>query len=305
MIPMSTVEQTLLPTYSISQEIVRLSAKRPVRAQLLRSVGEVAPHDHDFYEICLVDGGTALHRAPNTSSTLTTDSIIVVPPGGIHAFTRCRQLAVTNLYYLSEWLLADARALIGQDGVLPLFMAVGMFGARNWGGVSVWKLDRLTASACRRELREIEAEGARTTPSTALLRAALVKFLVRLGRSFVAITPGELTAALPTDLAQALDHIEAIAGSGEPLRVRDLATNAGIGPDAFTRRFTARCGDTPMAYFQRRRIHNACAQLLHPGASVTSVALALGFADAAHLSRQFRAVMELTPSEYRKRYAVG
>ena len=57
-----------------------------------------------------------------------------------------------------------------------------------------------------------------------------------------------------------------------------------------------------MDYFQRRRIHHACTWLLNPRNSVTDVAVALGFSDAAHFSRLFSRYQRVSPREYRKMY---
>ncbi|WIT11564.1 AraC family transcriptional regulator ligand-binding domain-containing protein [Paucibacter sediminis] len=52
---------------------------------------------------------------------------------------------------------------------------------------------------------------------------------------------------------------------------------------------------------ERVRFELACELLGEPGATVTQVALQLGFSDSANFSRSFRRVIGITPSEYQQR----
>ena len=101
----------------------------------------------------------------------------------------------------------------------------------------------------------------------------------------------------------ALDSVEESIRQSTPFSVDALADQAGLSTDHLSRLFKEATGWPPMDYFQRRRIHHACTWLLNPRHSITDVALALGFSDAAHFSRLFRQHQGLTPRDYRKMYA--
>lgn len=84
-----------------------------------------------------------------------------------------------------------------------------------------------------------------------------------------------------------------------PLDVPALARIALMSPSHFTRGFRATFGETPHRYLQRRRIERAMALLRSSSITVTDVALRAGFESVGTFSRTFRAVVGMSPTEYR------
>jgi AraC-like DNA-binding protein len=85
----------------------------------------------------------------------------------------------------------------------------------------------------------------------------------------------------------------------KPLDVPALAKIALMSPTHFTREFRATFGETPHRYLQRRRIERAMALLRNPAATVTEVVGEVGFESLGTFSRTFRAIVGLSPTEYR------
>lgn len=82
------------------------------------------------------------------------------------------------------------------------------------------------------------------------------------------------------------------------LRLDDLADRLGLSPRT-VQRFAARyVGLTPAAMIRRRRLQDA-ADRVRAGAALAEVATELGYADQAHLTRDFRLVLGFTPGEFR------
>src|SRR5690348_15662757 len=102
-----SVATSLRSEYTITQSQVRLSAAAPVRVQPVLCRGPIGPHDHDYYEICVVRGGSGTHRTARGESRISTGSVLIVPPGDVHAFANLRRMPATNVYYLTEWLLLE------------------------------------------------------------------------------------------------------------------------------------------------------------------------------------------------------
>lgn len=74
------------------------------------------------------------------------------------------------------------------------------------------------------------------------------------------------------------------AGFDRPMRLSDLATEAGVSERTLTRVFTRATGLTPLRYQQALRLELA-EQLIGQGASVESAARRVGFEDARMLRR--------------------
>jgi AraC-like DNA-binding protein len=294
----------LVPTHTIRQSAVQLSAVRPVRAQFLEVRSNVAPHDHDYYEICVAHSGSALHQTDSYDLPFKSGSVVVIAPGQTHAFAQVKNLTVTNVYYLAEWLLTDLRSLWEHDGLVPLFLAASLFRRPMWKvGVPHFSLQASDAERCYRELEDATRELAMPNPSVVFLKSTLLKFLIGLSRSYALDQQSrELGFGFRREIWMAMDQIEEIIRQSTPFSVEDLATQSGLSTDHLSRVFKEATGWAPMDYFQRRRIHHACTWLLNPRNSITEVAYALGFADTAHFSRLFRRYQGTSPRAYRKMY---
>ncbi len=85
----------------------------------------------------------------------------------------------------------------------------------------------------------------------------------------------------------------------KPLDVPALARVALMSPAHFSRRFRDTFGETPHRYLQRRRIERACAMLRDTRATVTEIALAVGFDSLGTFSRTFSQVIGRSPTRYR------
>ncbi len=74
----------------------------------------------------------------------------------------------------------------------------------------------------------------------------------------------------------------------EPLRLDDLAEQAGLSRFHFARRFAAATGQPPMRYLRALRVQAARTLLLNTPLPLKAIAPMVGFADEYHLSKVFR-----------------
>jgi len=83
------------------------------------------------------------------------------------------------------------------------------------------------------------------------------------------------------------------------LRADDLADATGLGLRSLQRLVREQLGLTPKWLIRRYRMQEAAAALAGPDApALADLAASLGFADQAHLTREFRAVIGETPRRY-------
>lgn len=98
-----------------------------------------------------------------------------------------------------------------------------------------------------------------------------------------------------------IERIEADPGI---VRVEDAAATVGVSvrtAQRLTRRYV---GLTPLAMIRRRRLQEAAEHVrTDPGCSLADVAAQFGYADQAHLARDFRDVLDFTPGQYRRSLA--
>ncbi|WP_163647837.1 AraC family transcriptional regulator [Modicisalibacter sp. 'Wilcox'] len=85
-----------------------------------------------------------------------------------------------------------------------------------------------------------------------------------------------------------------------PWRVAEMAARCHLAEAAFARQFRALTGQSPHVWLTAQRLARARERLLDARASLTEIALACGFADAAHFSRVFRRHVGCPPGEWRR-----
>lgn len=85
----------------------------------------------------------------------------------------------------------------------------------------------------------------------------------------------------------------------EPLRLEDLAREAGMSASHFSERFRTQTGQSPVAYFIHLRMRLACRLLDLSNKPIKTVAIETGYRDPYYFSRVFKKSMGISPEKYR------
>ena len=123
------LQAPLAARFRISQAKVLLSATHPLRVERA-TPSCVDLHDHDYYEIGVMAGGTARHQTADGVTTLQRGSVLIVPPGQVHGFARP---SVSRSSTSIIWPNGCWRTFtLGQepDGLIPLFLGASLFPAK-------------------------------------------------------------------------------------------------------------------------------------------------------------------------------
>ena len=86
------------------------------------------------------------------------------------------------------------------------------------------------------------------------------------------------------------------------IHIRDLCAVVRRSPAYFCRKFKLAVGEPPHAYVMRRRLERACHLMVTSAASLSEIALSVGFSDQAHLGRLFRAAFGQSPASWRREH---
>lgn len=98
-------------------------------------------------------------------------------------------------------------------------------------------------------------------------------------------------------IRRAIDFIE--ANFTENLSMLDIAAASGLSVSSLSGHFRQATGHTPYAFVIERRVAHAETLLRNTDLPIAEIALAAGFADQAHLTRQVRARRGTTPRQVR------
>ena len=84
------------------------------------------------------------------------------------------------------------------------------------------------------------------------------------------------------------------------IHIRDLSAVARRSPAHFSRKFKLAIGESPHAFVVKRRLEKACHLMITGAASLSEIALSVGFSDQAHLCRLFRQAFGQSPANWRR-----
>jgi PAS domain S-box-containing protein len=122
------------------------------------------------------------------------------------------------------------------------------------------------------------------------------------GRAWgLAVLSVDLHAQLESGHSGLAAAIEAIrADAGRPWRVADLAALAGLSPKQLERLARRTLGLSPQRLVQRLRLEHAVHAIVTTDASLGEISAECGFYDQSSFTKQFRAVLGVTPGAYRR-----
>ncbi len=189
-------------------------------------------------------------------------------------------------------------AIIGaHDGPLtvPIFPGDRYWGVRFWpdAGAACLGIDPVTW--CGRRGPAVEASGGLVTVLVDALPDASPDDHVRaqLERWAQAVVAG----ASPLDPVVRLAVVAIVASRGT-MPIASLPGTVGVSSRTLLRRFRAATGLTLKRYAKVRRFREAAAQHLQtPGITWSRIAADVGYADHAHLTREFRELVGAPPRD--------
>lgn len=221
-------------------------------------------HAHELPMFVFVASGSFDESFETRERTCRAGQLLYRPPGERHAQRFLKEGSACLTIEIPE---LDSRALRGADGRLQLAGVPALLAMRVY--------DEFRGSAA--DALEVEELLANLAATAAHRR-------------------GVTERCAPPWLRSTQDAIE--ARFRHPLRLSDLARDAGVHRVHLSRTFRRFLGCGVAEFVRRRRVHAACAAIRLGGRRLSSIAAETGFADESHMGRAFREVMRCSPRDY-------
>lgn len=257
-------------------------------------------HAHEFAEIVIITAGRGVHVTGEESYPLGAGDVFVIGGSRQHDYHSMEKLCLVNILFQPGKLnlrTYDLRTLPGYHALFtlePAWRERHQFNGKlrltpNELGVVLGYVDKLDE-----ELRT------RTGGFKFMATASFMQIIGYLSRCFGRAKHPDSRALLR--IGEAISHLE--TNYQEPVNVKRLAEIAHMSERSFIRSFQAAVGNPPIAHLIQLRVNRAASLLRRTDQSVTEIAFQVGFADSNYFTRQFRKLLGVTPTEYRRQHAL-
>ena len=262
-------------------------------AMVLNAVqGSIESHSHAFYEIVYVEDGFCLHFADEEVGLLMAGDLIALLPGQKHYY-RCRNnVKIYNILFLTE-------ALDGVLGEIRTLPGMEDFFNNKCDSLLHNHLSLPDRERVQTLIRDMRVERENKPPGWQVRsKALLIDFMVLVSRVFGARFPQpQSTNPYLGYVISAISLMEEKYNSA--ITVSGIAASLGISPDHFTRQFRQITGITPIECLKRYRFARAL-ELLREQHPVSDVSREIGFRHVNYFSREFKALFNMTPTDFQK-----
>lgn len=268
----------------------------PLACWLDEHHGEMEVHTHDFHELVIILRGYGRHVTVGGGYDVAAGDVFLIRGDMAHGYSRTRHMSLANILFNPQRLRLPMADLYDVPGYHALFQVEPRM-RRSSRFLNQLHLapDALTEAAgliarLRHELDRREP-GYRFAARTHLM--SLIGFLSR-----IYFKTGDVETQPLRRLSELLSFIN--DRFREPIDIDRLTRTAGMSRSTLTRAFHAVMGCSPIEHVIRVRVAHAVELLRQPGMRITDVAFASGFNDSNYFTRQFKKVMGVSPTEYRR-----
>ncbi|MEM0965359.1 MAG: helix-turn-helix domain-containing protein [Verrucomicrobiota bacterium] len=275
-------------------------------------------HVHNFSEIVVVLGGTAINVINKESFSIGAGDVFVLHGNRPHGLRDTKELSLVNVIFdrsLLDVHQLEISKLKGYQALFEVEPALLEFGDfERHLQLDFSQLTRVRALTNEMEIelnsssrsRKAVAFGNRKEDANVEMHPidegsrliALGHFMTLVG------TLSRWYAGKPTKtpdrthkIGKVLSYLE--THYTEPFDINELTKRSGMSRRSFYRAFSDLTGNTPMSYLLNLRIAQAAHLLQTTDKNVTETAFECGFEDSNYFSRQFRRIMGITPRAYR------
>ncbi len=242
-------------------------------------------HDHDYFELMLVERGRILHRVNGVDECLETGHLVFLRPSDSHSLRSDRGTGarILNVVFRAE--TAEHLALRYADEVAGRFF---------------WHRGRLPATL---RLRGSQLE--RAVNAMLTLRTSR-RGLARVEHFLLSVMTHVLDASEIVDDRAPAWLLAACRAARDPEVFRRGAAGfreaAGRGQEHVCRQARMHLGLSPSQYVNRIRVQHAAMLLAGTDKVLPDVAHECGFENLGYFHRLFREQYGTTPNGYRKRH---
>jgi len=251
-------------------------------------------HNHHFFELVYITGGTAVHTLNDISTSLKEGDYFIVDFGSEHSYEDSRDLTLINCLFLPEIIDDTLRDCCSFETLIHGCMLryyklyLGRTAANQIFHDEDGRIFRLL-NGMTKEYQE------KKVGYTEIFRCRLLEILILTMRNIVDSTYGMHNSTM------VLNAIQYINGNYQNQKILSgFCEQFHFSPQYVSRRFKQETGFTIKEYLQKVRMEKSCELLSGSDMFISEIAQAVGYTDVKFFNVLFRRTLKMSPREYRK-----
>ncbi len=250
-------------------------------------------HDHEFSEIAIVTGGTAVHRIDMESFPLKKGDVLIIHPGCTHTYDNAGKLKLINIIY-------DARMPLPALGTCGLSFISRMFPAqypdKKENLAPLAKLKEEDIEPIYGLSRRLDFEVRHLRPGKQIqILAIFMEIIIYLARCENRYAE---TKSFNFELNKVINYMD--KHYPEKITIADLKKVANMSERNLFRQFRNVFSVSPNEYLTHIRIQRSAELLRDTNKQIGTIALECGFCDSNHFAKVFNKMIGTTPKKFRQ-----
>jgi len=256
-------------------------------------------HNHDHFEIILVERGKGLHDINGKVVSYQEGSIFLLTPDDSHSFkieeeTSFLYIKFTEYFFHKDkdkqekarW-IHKMETILYQPNVIP-------------GVITYDENDRAFILTLAKQI-ETEFSSDRCY-SEDIMADCLGTIISVIARSICYIPDHQERAQAnnSSKVNQIINHIRKSVYQTSEVRIKNLADHFNMSENYISSYFKKQTGESLKTYILKYRLNLVMYRLKKSNDTISEIAYDLGFFDDSHLSRLFKQEFGVTPKEFRK-----
>lgn len=249
-------------------------------------------HGHDFFELVLILSGKGIMFSETEEHLVEKGAVFSIPLNMRHGYKKVENLVLYNILLDKNLVTEGAYDLRLMNGYNQLF-----FPENN--RINIFHLTPSQVDILVEYIESIRKESSNVLEnqgSNAKVFALYNLMIVELSRIIVRkdYNSDRKKNVLDKILKYLNDNLNKTVTTDE------LMSLVHISQSTLNRYFKLYTGMAPIEYHLRKRINLACSLIHETDLSMDEISELTGFVDANYFSRQFKNIMKISPSSYKK-----
>lgn len=260
---------------------------------------DVEYHNHNFYELIIIESGKGFHHLNNITFSYKKGDVFLLRPSDGHEFsikskTKFIYIKFTEQYIWENLLSTKKNEL---QKVVQLLMEDHSF---MYESVIKSKTDRThLLQLARILLYEFSHKNTYTKEITTDLFCSIITILIR--NTIQNATTNSWITHNVSRIEKILYYINVNALDNDKMKIENLAREFMLSPNYISIHIKKHTEFSIQQHIMQHKIKTAEKLLLQSHYNISEIADRLGFNDASHFNKIFKAYKQTSPSEFKKK----